>query len=376
MRTRLFFAACLALVVSALPARAQTDPRPADDRLAEAEHKLSELVEATERAAERFNVATERVRAARVEQARSLGGVVRVDLEVARRRNQVAELAVSAYKRGPASALAVVDSADMEALTGRAAYLARVADKERAALEGLRGAQADAAVERRRLADVGDRAQAELARADTQRQAVEALLVDQEHLVAQYRDEAVILRSRRAAEESEARRKAEQAERERALQAATAEEQARRAAATVPEADQPPPPPPPALPAPAHAAPAPALPTSPGASTALEWAKAQLGKPYRYAGAGPDDFDCSGLTQYVWGKAGVDLPHAADLQYEALPHVPRSQLQPGDLVFFGSDLHHEGIYVGANTMIHAPQTGEVVSYQDIGRQDYFGAARP
>lgn len=373
MRTRLFAAACLAFVVSALPARAQTDPRPPDDRLAEAEHKLGELVEATERAAERFNVATQRVRAARVEQARSLGGVVRVDLEVARRRNQVAELAVSAYKRGPASALAVVDSADMEALTGRAAYLARVADKERAALEGLRGAQADATVERRRLAEVGDRAEAELARADAQRQAVEALLADQEHLVAQYRDEAVILRSRRAAEEAEARRKAEQAERERALQAATAEEQARRAAAAVPEADRPPPP---AVPAPAYAAPAPALPTSPGASTALEWAKAQLGKPYRYAGAGPDDFDCSGLTQYVWGKAGVDLPHAADLQYEALPHVPRSQLQPGDLVFFGSDLHHMGIYVGADTMIHAPQTGEVVSYQDIGRQDYFGAARP
>ena len=112
------------------------------------------------------------------------------------------------------------------------------------------------------------------------------------------------------------------------------------------------------------------------AQVAVDTARAQLGKPYVYAGSGPDVFDCSGLTMYAWAAAGVSLPHNAEAQYMALPHVSQSELQPGDLVFFGAPIHHVGIYVGGGTMIEAPYTGVDVRYHTIYRSDYAGAARP
>jgi cell wall-associated NlpC family hydrolase len=113
-----------------------------------------------------------------------------------------------------------------------------------------------------------------------------------------------------------------------------------------------------------------------GASVAVAVAEAQLGKPYVYAGAGPDVFDCSGLTMYAWGKAGVSMPHSATLQYEMFPHVSIDQLQPGDLLVFGHPIHHVGMYVGGGTMIEAPHTGAVVRYASMYRSDYVGASRP
>jgi cell wall-associated NlpC family hydrolase len=126
----------------------------------------------------------------------------------------------------------------------------------------------------------------------------------------------------------------------------------------------------------ATSAPAASTPVAPGASGAVEEARRQIGKPYRYGGAGPDSFDCSGLTAWAWGHAGHSLPHSSQAQYSSLPHVPLSDLQPGDLVFFGSDIHHEGIYVGGGTMIEAPHTGLNVRYASIYRSDLVGAARP
>jgi cell wall-associated NlpC family hydrolase len=121
---------------------------------------------------------------------------------------------------------------------------------------------------------------------------------------------------------------------------------------------------------------APAPPVKPGAQGAIEEAQRQLGKPYRYGGSGPGSFDCSGLTSWAWGKAGRGLPHSSVAQYHALPHVSLSAIQPGDLVFFGSDLHHVGLYVGGGQMIEAPRTGIPVRYASIYRSDLVGAARP
>jgi cell wall-associated NlpC family hydrolase len=123
--------------------------------------------------------------------------------------------------------------------------------------------------------------------------------------------------------------------------------------------------------------PAPNLPApSGGAQTAIDTAKAQLGKPYVYAAAGPNSFDCSGLTMYAWAAAGVSLPHSSGMQYASLPHVPMDAMQPGDLVFFGSPIHHVGMYLGGGVMIHAPQTGDVVKISPVYRNDFAGAARP
>jgi cell wall-associated NlpC family hydrolase len=107
---------------------------------------------------------------------------------------------------------------------------------------------------------------------------------------------------------------------------------------------------------------------SPGALLAVQYAEQQLGKPYVYAGAGPNVFDCSGLTMMAWLQAGVLMTHGSRAQYAAFPKVPLDQLQPGDLVFFGVSgpmNHHVGMVIAPGIMIDAPHTGafvEIVSY--------------
>jgi cell wall-associated NlpC family hydrolase len=118
------------------------------------------------------------------------------------------------------------------------------------------------------------------------------------------------------------------------------------------------------------------LPVSGSARVAVETAYAQIGKPYRYGASGPDSFDCSGLTMYSWGKAGVSLPHSSRAQYSATKRVDRGSLQPGDLVFFGRPIHHVGIYVGNGNMVHSPESGERVRVWSMNRSDYAGAGRP
>jgi len=112
------------------------------------------------------------------------------------------------------------------------------------------------------------------------------------------------------------------------------------------------------------------VPPDPGGSgnaSVVEIAKRYLGVPYVYGGADPSGFDCSGLTMYCYAQVGVSLPHGATLQQKMSTPVPLHALTPGDLVFFGSAAYsyHVGIYVGGGTMIHAPHTGDVVSYGSI-----------
>jgi cell wall-associated NlpC family hydrolase len=119
-------------------------------------------------------------------------------------------------------------------------------------------------------------------------------------------------------------------------------------------------------------------PPSPGAAGAVAAAMSQIGAPYRWAGMSPETgFDCSGLTAWAWARAGrPGLPHNAYAQWNSLPHVNIEDLQPGDLVFFGSFVHHEGMYIGGGQMVHAPHTGDFVKVSSIYRSDLVGAARP
>ena len=100
---------------------------------------------------------------------------------------------------------------------------------------------------------------------------------------------------------------------------------------------------------------------------AVRIAAEQLGAPYRYAGMSPSGFDCSGLVAYVYGKLGVDLPHNAAAQYAYGRPVSRSQLRPGDLVFFHG-LGHVGLYIGRGRIIHSPQSGERVEIQSLSER--------
>lgn len=109
---------------------------------------------------------------------------------------------------------------------------------------------------------------------------------------------------------------------------------------------------------------------------ALAFAKSQIGKPYRYAAAGPDAYDCSGLTSAAWRAAGISLPRTSSAQYRVGKPVAKGDLQPGDLVFFYSDISHVGLYAGNGQLIHSPRPGKTVQYTSMSYMPYVGARRP
>ncbi len=106
---------------------------------------------------------------------------------------------------------------------------------------------------------------------------------------------------------------------------------------------------------------------SQAAQIAVDTAMAQRGKPYVWAASGPGSFDCSGLVQYAYAAAGIDLPHSSRMQAGIGQPVSRNELQPGDLVAFYSPISHIGIYIGNGQMVHAPSTGDVVKISPIDR---------
>jgi cell wall-associated NlpC family hydrolase len=114
-------------------------------------------------------------------------------------------------------------------------------------------------------------------------------------------------------------------------------------------------------------APAPSLPRASGAAaTAVAFARAQIGDPYRYGGTGPNSWDCSGLTMMSWAAAGKSLPHSSSQQYAVTRRISRSQLMPGDLVFYYYPISHVSIYVGNGMRVTATHTGSTVKLQTLG----------
>jgi cell wall-associated NlpC family hydrolase len=110
---------------------------------------------------------------------------------------------------------------------------------------------------------------------------------------------------------------------------------------------------------------------------AVNAALSQQGVPYRYAASSPGvAFDCSGLTAYAWGQAGVFLPHQSRAQYAVLPHVSPSAAQPGDLLFFYSPISHVSVYLGGGQQVHAPNTGTTVSVAAVNWGKVTGVGRP
>jgi len=116
---------------------------------------------------------------------------------------------------------------------------------------------------------------------------------------------------------------------------------------------------------------------------AANWALTQLGKPYQWGGAGPDSYDCSGLTMDAWARAGVQLAHWTGYQWQSGPQIPLSDLQRGDLLFYATNnadpatIHHVGIYIGNGMMVDAPYTGAFVRIDSIYQPGVpIGAIRP
>lgn len=129
------------------------------------------------------------------------------------------------------------------------------------------------------------------------------------------------------------------------------------------------------------AVPAPKRTTSqPSSSTrgarALAFAKKQIGDSYRYGATGPNAWDCSGLTGGAWKAAGVSIPRTSQAQYRSGRKVAKSDLKPGDLVFFYSGISHVGIYAGGGDVIHASRPGKPVARIKMKYMPYQGARRP
>jgi cell wall-associated NlpC family hydrolase len=119
------------------------------------------------------------------------------------------------------------------------------------------------------------------------------------------------------------------------------------------------------------------IPSDAGNAAAVAVAERYLGVRYAWGGASPSGFDCSGLMYYAYKQIGKYVPHYTVAEWNAFPHVPLNQLQPGDLVFFGGE-SHVGMYIGGGRMIHAPHTGTVVQITSLSAMGASpdGAVRP
>ncbi len=118
------------------------------------------------------------------------------------------------------------------------------------------------------------------------------------------------------------------------------------------------------------------VPASGRAAAAVKYALAQVGDAYVYGAAGPNAFDCSGLTMMAWAQAGVGLPHSSSAQYGSGPHVSAGSLRPGDLVFYYSPISHVAIYIGNGLIVHAAHPGAGVRVAGLYSMPYVGAVRP
>ena len=352
-------ALCCAL---ALPAGAspQDDLRSARARAAALDAKIEAGNEEIAQLDEQFNLAQSKANAAADRIAAAKREFDATAARVTATQGRLAGRAATLYMRlGGSDPLPELNAANVNELGARAKYGEAAAARDTALLDAARVAQEDLKREEKNLERRRDAADTEARKVQAARQEVEAAVAEQQELLASVEGNIADL----VHKISEEKRRADEARARAAMQAAQAA--ARPSGQSVGLSRGPSGTAPANLPAPSGAA-----------ATAVSVATQQLGKPYLYAGAGPDSFDCSGLTMYAWGKAGVSMAHSATLQYTSFPHVPMDQLQAGDLLVFGHPIHHVGMYVGNGTMIEAPHTGAFVRYASIYRRDYVGASRP
>jgi len=353
----------------ALPSTPST-AAPTRAEIRQAERQLSALQNQQSALDEQYNLATYELHQAQAKVVRAQQAVAQADALHQSAVTQLSQRVRAAYEAGPGSELDLLFGArSLSVLSDRAQYLTQLVTSDqtiamKATVSGQKARWATA-----RLKQAAATRAAAVRTLASKKAAVVHSIAAQRSLIDHMK---ASLRRAILAREAARRRQAElarQAAARRAEAAAAAAAAARQRAA----------------PAPSHhhtgggGSGGGIIPPASGsqAQIAISSAESQLGVPYIYGAAEPGvGFDCSGLTMWAWGRAGVSLPHVAALQYAELPHVSRSQLQPGDLVFFYSPIHHVGIYIGHGMMVDAPHTGAYVEETGVYWSVYSGAARP
>ncbi|WP_034510442.1 NlpC/P60 family protein [Blastococcus sp. URHD0036] len=392
-RALLVLATAGGLALAPLPASAAPE-EPATSQ--EAAELLAARGHDLEVVTERFNEAREGLAQAQRDAEAAAAQVDAAEATLAAARERVATVARSAWTGDRLSSLeGMLTSDSPDDLLDRMSTLQTIADHGNELLGDATAAGADADAARTAAADAEAQAQELLDDVAGQQAALDEQVArfqaDYDRLAAE--EEAA--RQAAAAAEAAARAAAEQAAAEQAARAA-AEQAAARAAADQAAADQaagsqaaagpaPAPAPAPAaapaprpVPRPAAApapAPAAARAAGPAAQVAVDTAMAQLGDPYVWAAAGPNAFDCSGLTQYAYAAAGISLPHSSSMQARMGTPVSRAELQPGDLVFFYSPVTHVGLYIGNGQMVHASTYGQPVKVAPVDSVPGYNSAR-
>lgn len=115
---------------------------------------------------------------------------------------------------------------------------------------------------------------------------------------------------------------------------------------------------------------------SPQGKKAIEFATAQIGKPYVWGAEGPGSYDCSGLTSKAWSAAGRGIPRTSQEQWKQLPRVDVKNMRPGDLIIYHADASHVGMYLGDGAIVHAPRPGRDVTIAGAGSMKILGVVRP
>lgn len=363
----------IALLFPVMTAPASADP------LADKRAEAARIQEQLERQGEKVSMLAERSNRAQLKVAEVEGSLVKTAADVARSdehlqqaRSRLAGAAVLAYVHGGTNALiGRLARGSGDDMVVRTQYLRVTAADQRRVIGEVRSAKQDFEIQKSRLesdrkaaaataeaAAAANRAAAEAENA--QRAVLGQVNGELSELVAaeQARKEAEELRSRPAPAAITAPSPVTEPPRVPTSAAPQAQ-----ATTTVPAQTQ-------------TAAP----PASGKGAIAVAEARKQLGKPYVYGGAGPDSFDCSGLTAWAWRAAGVQLSHSAYTQWFETTRVPINAVQPGDLLFFGDDgvesIHHDAIYIGNGEMIEASQTGTPIRIRGWRSADLVGAGRP
>jgi peptidoglycan DL-endopeptidase CwlO len=353
------FAALASLAALAAATPASAEPKIAEKQ-AQAERVLGEIraIDADlGHVIDAYNAAQERLDAIEAEQTRNKRRLVIARSNYAKAQAVLQGRLVALYQAGEANVVEVLLGAtSLGQVLDRVDAVSRVSEEDARIAREVRAFRAEIKRRKRELARARVEQAQVVAERAARRRLIERQLAERQRLLAQVKDEIARLQ----AAEAERQRRLEEQARERLASQPATETASAPSASTAADAD---------------VGPAPAARYGGVVGVAMQY----LGTPYRWGGASPSTgFDCSGFVMYVFAQVGVSLPHNAAAQYSYGSAVSRSQLQPGDLVFFNG-LGHNGIYIGGGQFIHSPHTGDVVKISSLGdswyASTYVGARR-